>query len=145
VGEWRKSVACKCAARTALPGKNPALNYVLHELCDVFAEEGEGRVGDYNVRLLEQLDALGAAEVAASRKACAGVGVLLEEKLYVFDACRAVSVDILHFLDCDGDGLRLLALAIALVVLTERELCANGVKLINMVSKTIISIYHKVL
>ena len=53
------------------------------------------------------------------------MGVLLQEELDVFDASRAVSVDILHFLDLDGDRLGLLALAIALVVLTERELCAG--------------------
>ena len=53
------------------------------------------------------------------------MGVLLQEELDVFDAGRAVSVDILHFLDLDGDRLGLLALAIALVVLTERELCAG--------------------
>ncbi len=53
------------------------------------------------------------------------VGVLLQEELDIFDAGRAVSVDILHFLDLDGDRLGLLALAITLVVLTERELCAG--------------------
>src|SRR5262249_21264881 len=95
------------------------------ELGNVFAEEGEGRVGDHDVRLLEQLDALSAAEVAASREGCASVGVLSQEEFDVFDAGRAVSVDILHFLDLDGDRLGLLALAIALVVLTERELCAG--------------------
>ena len=98
---------------------------MLHELCNVLSEKGEGWVGDHDVRLFEQLDALGAAEVAASREACAGVRVLLQEELDVFDAGRAVSVDILHFLDLDGDRLGLLALAIALVVLTERELCAG--------------------
>ncbi len=98
---------------------------VLHELGNILLEEGEGRVGDHDVRLLEQLDALGAAEVAAFREGCAGVGVLLEEELDVFDAGRTVSGDILHFLDLDGDRLGLLALAIALIVLTERKLCAG--------------------
>lgn len=51
--------------------------------------------------------------------------VLLQEKLYVIDAGRAVSIDILYFFDFDGDRLRLLAFAIALVVLTERELCSG--------------------
>ena len=96
--------------------------FVVHELRDVFAEEGEGRVGDHNVRLLQQPHALGAAEVTAPGEACARVGVLLQEQLDVFDAGSAISVDILHFLDLDGDRLGLLALAIPLVVLTEREL-----------------------
>ena len=50
------------------------------------------------------------------------VGVLLQEELDVFDAGRAVSVNTLHFLNLEGESLGLLALAIALVVLTEREL-----------------------
>ncbi len=98
---------------------------VLHELSDILLEEGKRRVGDHDVRLHEQLDAVGAAEVAASREACAGVGVLLQEELDIFDPGRAVSVDILHFLDFDGDRLGLWALAITLVVLTECELCAG--------------------
>ena len=36
---------------------------VLHELGDVLAEEGEGRVGDDDVRLFQKRDALGAAEI----------------------------------------------------------------------------------
>ena len=46
---------------------------------------------------------------------------MLQEELDIFDAGRAVSVDILNFLDLDGDRLGLLPLAITLVVLTERE------------------------
>lgn len=98
---------------------------VFYKLSEVLLEEGEGRVGDHDVRLLEQLDALSAAKVAASREACAGVGVPLQKEHDVIDAGRAVSVDIPHFLDLDGNRLGLLALAIALVVLTERELCAG--------------------
>ena len=40
-------------------------------------------------------------------------------------AGRAVSVEILHFLNLDGDRFGPLPLAIALVVLIERELCAR--------------------
>ena len=51
--------------------------------------------------------------------------VPLQEELDVFDAGRAVSVEIRHFLDLNGDRLGLLAIAVVLVVLTERELCAG--------------------
>jgi len=98
---------------------------MLDELRDVFAEEGEGRVGDDDVCLLQKVDALETAEVAASCEGSAGMGVVLQEELNVFDTGRAISVDILHFLDLDGNCLGLLALAIALVVLTERELRAG--------------------
>ena len=99
---------------------------MIHELSDLLAEEGERRVGDHDVRLLEQFDAIGAAEVAASREGCAGVWVPLQKELDVFDADRAVSVEIRHFFDLDGDRLRLLSLASVLIVLTERELCAGN-------------------
>src|SRR6185295_19175759 len=95
------------------------------ELRDVLPEQREGRVGDNDVRLFEQLDAFLASEVAAPREACTGVGVLLEEELDVFDTSRAVSVDVLHFLNFDGNRLRPLAFAIALVIFTKRELCAG--------------------
>jgi hypothetical protein len=98
---------------------------VFHELGDVLAEEREGRVGDNYIRLFQELDALRAAKVASFRKACAGVGVPLQEKLDVFDADRAVSVDILHFLNLDRNRLGFLAFAIALIVLRERELFAG--------------------
>ena len=51
--------------------------------------------------------------------------VPLQEELDIIDPGRAVSVEIRHFLDLDGNRLGLLALAIALAVLTERELCAG--------------------
>ena len=86
---------------------------------------GEGWVGDDDVRLFQEPNALGAAKVTAFRERRARVGVLLQEELNVVDSGRAVSVDILDFLDLDGDRLGLLPLAIALVVLTERELCAG--------------------
>lgn len=98
---------------------------VFHELRDIFAEKGEGWVGHHDVRLFEQLDTLGAAEVAASREAFAGVGVLLQEERDVFDAGRSVPIDILHFLYLDCNCFGLLALIIALLVLFERKLCAG--------------------
>lgn len=98
---------------------------MLHKLGDVFAEEGEGWVGDHNVRLLEQLNAFSAAKIAALLEGCSGVWVPLQKELDVFDAGRAVSVEIRHFLNLDGDRLGLLALAIALEILIERELYAG--------------------
>lgn len=38
---------------------------MLHKLCDVLAEQGERWIGRDDVGLLEERDALGAAEVAA--------------------------------------------------------------------------------
>src|SRR5437879_2381307 len=59
--------------------KDQKLLPVFEELRDVFAKEGKRRVGHYDVSLLEQLDTLGAAEVAALRERSAGVRVLLKE------------------------------------------------------------------
>ncbi len=98
---------------------------VFHEQGNVLAEEREGRVGDHDIRHFHEFDALGATEVAASREACASVGVPFQKELDVFDAGRAITVDVLYFLDLDGDRPGLLALVIALVVLTKRELCAG--------------------
>ncbi len=39
---------------------------VLHELGDILLEEGEGRVGDHDVRFFQERNALGAAEVATA-------------------------------------------------------------------------------
>lgn len=36
----------------------------MDELGDIFAEEGERRVGDDNVRLLQKFEALGGTEIA---------------------------------------------------------------------------------
>jgi hypothetical protein len=36
----------------------------VHKPSDILAEEGEGRVGDHDVRLFQKRDALGAAEIA---------------------------------------------------------------------------------
>jgi len=104
---------------------NDEIFTMVYELGYILPKEGEGWVGDDDVRLLEQLDALGAAEVAASRERLSAVGVSLQEKFDILDAGRTISVDILYLLDLDGNRLRLVALATALVVLTECELCAG--------------------
>ena len=103
---------------------------VLHELRDVLAEEGEGRVGDDDVGLFQERDALGAAEVAAgvfvvAFQGGAGGFVALEEKLDVGHVRRAVAVLVLHMVEDDGDRLGLLALAIALVVFREQGALAG--------------------
>ncbi len=97
---------------------------MLHELGDVLAEEGEGRVGDHDVRLFQERDALGAAEVAAGvlvvcLSRLSGGLVPLEEELDVVDVRRAVSVLVFHMVEDDGERLGLLALAIPLVVFRE--------------------------
>ena len=105
---------------------------MLHELGDVLAEEGEGRVGDHDVRLFQERDALGAAEVAAGVLVVAFQGypgglVALEEELDVGHVRRAVAVLVFHMVEDDGERLGLLALAIALVVFREqRELAGDG-------------------
>ena len=45
---------------------------MLDELADVLAEKGERRVGDHDVRLFEQRDALGGAEVAVTGQEASG-------------------------------------------------------------------------
>jgi len=99
---------------------------VFHKQGDVFTEEGEGRIGDYDVGLFQKRDALSAAEVSAFGEARAAVRGLLQEDLDIIYTGRAVSVDILHVFDLDGDRLGLLALTIVLVVLEERELFAGN-------------------
>ena len=39
---------------------------MLYQLSDIFAEEGEGRVGDDDIRLLEKLDTFWTSEVSIS-------------------------------------------------------------------------------
>lgn len=105
---------------------------VLHELGDVLAEEGEGRVGDDDVRLFQVRDALGAAEVAAGVLFVAmqrdpGGLVALEEKLDVGHVRRAVAVLVFHMIEDDGERPGLLAFAIARVVFREQgELARDG-------------------
>ncbi len=105
---------------------------MLHELGDVLAKEGEGRVGDDDVRLLQVRDALGAAEVApgvlfvAVQRDPGGL-VALEEKLDVGHGRRAVAVLVLHLIEDDGERPGLLAFAIPLVVFREQgELTRDG-------------------
>ena len=97
---------------------------MFHELSDVFSEEGKGRVGNHDVRLLEQLDALGTAEVAAgvlvvSFQGFPGGLVALEEKLNVVYVRCAVAVLVFHIVEGDGERHGLLTLAIPLIVFRE--------------------------
>ena len=67
----------------------------------------ERRVGDDDVGLFEELDAFGAAEVAAGVLVVALEGdavglVLLEEEFDVFDVGRAVVVLVPNVVDDDG-------------------------------------------
>ena len=48
-----------------MPDNNELL-LVFDELGDIFAEEAEGGIGDDNIRLLQQLDALGATEISVT-------------------------------------------------------------------------------
>lgn len=103
---------------------------VLHELSDVFLEEGKGRVGDHDVRLFQKRDALGAAEVAPGVLVVAiqrypGGLVPLEEKLNVGHVRSAVAVLVFHTVEGDGERLGLLALAIPLAIFREQGALAG--------------------
>ena len=84
---------------------------MLHELGDVLVKEGEGRVGDDDVRLFQERDALGAAEVAAGVLVVAfkAIRVALFASGRARRRCRsrAVSVLIFHLVDLDGERLGL--------------------------------------
>ena len=87
--------------------------------------KGEGRVGDHDVRLFQERDALGAAEIAAGVLVIAfqrfsGGLVALQEKLNVRHVRRAVAVLVFDTVEDDGERLGLLALAIPLVVFREQ-------------------------
>ena len=98
---------------------------VFHKLGDVLAEEGEGRVGDNDVRLFQKRDALGAAEIATGVLVICFQGypgglVSLEEKFDVGHVRSAVAVLVFHMVEGDGERLGLLALAIPLIVFREQ-------------------------
>ena len=98
---------------------------MFHELGDVLAEEGEGRVGDDDVRLFQECDALGAAKIppgvlAVSFQGCPCGLVAFEEELHVVYVRSAVAVLVFHMVEADGERLGLLALAIPLVVFREQ-------------------------
>jgi hypothetical protein len=99
---------------------------VFDELGDILAEERERRVGDDDVRLFQELDALWAAEVAAGVLVVAlerdtrGV-VAPQEDLHIGDAYGAVAVLILHAVDDDGERLGTRAIAVFGVVLWEQH------------------------
>ena len=77
---------------------------VLDELGDVFAEEGERRVGDDDVGLLEEFDAFGGAEVAVAFKAREHVLVVLDEPFHVGEVDAPVAVRVRHLVDDDLVG-----------------------------------------
>jgi len=103
---------------------------MLHELGDVLAKEGEGRVGHDDVRFFQEVDALGAAEITpgvlfvAFQRRPGGL-VSLEEKLDVGHVRSAVAVLVFHMVEGDGERLGLLALAIPLVVFREQGALAG--------------------
>lgn len=45
---------------------NQELLLILHQLRYILAKKGEGRIGHHDIRLLQQFDALGAAEISVS-------------------------------------------------------------------------------
>ena len=103
---------------------------MLHELSYIFLEKGEGRICDDDIRLLEQLNALGAAEVASGVFGVRPQGhpsslIPLEEKLDVGHVRSAVTVLVVHMVDDDGERLGLLSLAVALVVFREQGALAG--------------------
>ena len=77
---------------------------VLDELCDIFAEEGERRIGDDDVGLLEEFDAFGGAEVAVAFKAREHVLVVFDEPFHVGEVDAPVAVRVRHLVDDDLVG-----------------------------------------
>ena len=91
---------------------NEKLLVVLDELRDVFAEEGERRIGDDDIGFLEEFDAFGRAEVAVALEACEDVLAVLDEVFDVGDVNRAVAVLVTNFGDNDLVGASFVAGAI---------------------------------
>jgi hypothetical protein len=71
----------------------------LSELGDVLAKQGERRIGHDHVRLVEQRDALGGAEVAALFEERQGVPVVPEQVLDVGEVDRAIAVRVRDLAD----------------------------------------------
>ena len=69
------------------------------ELGDVLAKQGERRVGHDHVRLVEQRDALGGAEVAALLEERQDVRVVPEQVLDVGEVDRAIAVRVRDLAD----------------------------------------------
>lgn len=69
---------------------------ILHQLSNIFTEKRKRRIGDYNVGLLEQFDALLAAEVACLQHAH-DVLVVLQEIAHVGEVDGSVAVAVGHF------------------------------------------------
>ncbi len=74
---------------------------MLHELGDVLAEQGERRVGDDDVGRLENLHALGAAEIAPLLQGAAHILIVPEQVLDVLQVDRAVLVEVGDLVDLD--------------------------------------------
>ncbi len=81
------------------------LLFVLHQRGHVFPEQGERRVRDHYVGLLERLDALVGSEIPMAFQDGRGVGVVLEEIFDVGQVNGPVAVVVLHlgYLDLVGD------------------------------------------
>ena len=77
---------------------------VLDELCDIFAEEGERRIGNDDIRLLQEFYALGGTEVSVAFKACKNVLVVLDEPFHVSEVDASVSVHVPYLVDDDLVG-----------------------------------------
>src|SRR5271157_4779455 len=95
-----------------------------------FAEEREGRVRDHDVRLFQERDALGAAEIATWVLPICLQGhpsglVPLEENLDVGHVRSAVSVLVFYTVEDDGQRLGLLSFAVTLVVFREQGALAG--------------------
>ncbi len=94
---------------------------VFHELGDVLAEKGKGRIGDDDVRLFQKLDALGTTEVTSAVQGHPSRLVALEEELYVVDVRCAVAVLVLHMVERHSQRFGFLAFVVALKVLWEER------------------------
>ena len=66
--------------------------FMLHQLRNILAEKGEGRVGDHDVCLFEQLDALPGAKVPVALQSGHDVAAVLQQVFHVRQVCRAIGV-----------------------------------------------------
>lgn len=94
---------------------------MFHELRDILAEQGERRVGDDDVRLFQERDALGATEVATwvgvvRFQGFSGGLVALQEELNIINIGRTIAILVFHLVEDDCNGLGLGAIAVALGV-----------------------------
>ena len=80
------------------------LLFVFHHQRHVFAEEGERRVRDDDVRLVEERDAFRRAEVAVAFQHRQHVLAVLDEPFHVGEIDAPVAVDVGHLVDDDLVG-----------------------------------------